>query len=263
MRLLLSPPDGLFHAPMDNLSNEAFASVYAIASHRDRWVRASMVSTVDGSAVGADGLSGSINTPADHIAFKVNRALSDLVFVGAGTVRTEGYTPLQPPAELAHVRQAAGLPAHLSIAVVTAQSALPDTFTQTDDRPVYMVTTELNPHRQNGITRLGAQQVITAGESRVDLPEALHQIGAQGFSRILAEGGPTLLGQLVALDLVDELALTLVPTVVGGDHPRILSGDSLTAHFAPHVILEHDGTLLGRWLAARHTPAGSSLEGTS
>lgn len=89
MRLLLSPPDGLFHAPMDNLSNEAFASVYAIASHWDRWVRASMVSTVDGSAVGADGLSGSINTPADHIAFKVNRALSDLVFVGAGTVRTE------------------------------------------------------------------------------------------------------------------------------------------------------------------------------
>jgi riboflavin biosynthesis pyrimidine reductase len=248
---------------MDNLSNEALASVYAVASHRDRWVRASMMSTVDGSAVGADGLSGSINTPADHLIFSVNRALSDLVLVGAGTVRAEGYTPLRPPPELAQLRSDAGLPEHLTIAVVTGQGPLPDAFTQSDDKPVVLVTTECNPHRNDGVRRLGVDHVITVGESRVDVAEAINQLAAQSFSRILAEGGPSLLGQLIAHDLVDELALTVVPTVVGGDHPRILTGEKLTAHFVPHSLLEHDGTLMGRWLAARHTCTDNPSEGTS
>jgi hypothetical protein len=35
----------------------------------DAWVRANMVSTLDGGATGPDGRSGSINGPADHRVF--------------------------------------------------------------------------------------------------------------------------------------------------------------------------------------------------
>jgi riboflavin biosynthesis pyrimidine reductase len=55
------------------------------------WLRANMVMTVDGSAVGPDGLSGTINNEADHMVFDLLREGADAVVVGAGTVRAEGY----------------------------------------------------------------------------------------------------------------------------------------------------------------------------
>lgn len=61
------------------------------------WVRANMVSTVDGAAQGADGLSGSINTEADHEIFQHLRRTADAIVVGAGTARAEGYGPVGTP----------------------------------------------------------------------------------------------------------------------------------------------------------------------
>jgi riboflavin biosynthesis pyrimidine reductase len=58
--------------------------------------------------------------------------------------------------------------------------------------------------------------VVVAGDDRVDLRAALTALAQQGAGVVLCEGGPTLLGELVALDLLDELCLTLSP-VLGGD----------------------------------------------
>lgn len=56
---------------------------------RSAFVRASMISTIDGASWGADERSGSINSQADYRVFRVLRALSDIVLVGAGTARAE------------------------------------------------------------------------------------------------------------------------------------------------------------------------------
>ena len=56
-----------------------------------------MVSTVDGAATGETGKSGSINNEPDHRVFHLLRELCDVVVVGAGTLRTEGYVPLGKP----------------------------------------------------------------------------------------------------------------------------------------------------------------------
>jgi riboflavin biosynthesis pyrimidine reductase len=61
------------------------------------WLRVNMVSTVDGAAQGADGRSGSINNAVDRVVFDALRVDADVVVVGAGTVRTEGYGPLGMP----------------------------------------------------------------------------------------------------------------------------------------------------------------------
>jgi len=61
------------------------------------WLRVNMVSTVDGSAQGADGRSGTINNAVDRVVFDALRVDADVVVVGAGTVRTEGYGPLGMP----------------------------------------------------------------------------------------------------------------------------------------------------------------------
>lgn len=41
----------------------------------------------------------------------------------------------------------------------------------------------------------------------------MHTLRSRGLCRILCEGGPTLLDELVADDLVDEMCLTVSPTL--------------------------------------------------
>ncbi|MEZ5114394.1 MAG: dihydrofolate reductase family protein [Nocardioidaceae bacterium] len=60
------------------------------------WVRAMMVTTLDGAAAGPDGLSGSISSAADQMVFNAVRRFADCVLVGSGTLRAEEYTPMRP-----------------------------------------------------------------------------------------------------------------------------------------------------------------------
>ena len=69
--------------------------------------------------------------------------------------------------------------------------------------------------------------MIIAGERDVDLAAALGALAERGFARVLAEGGPSLNGQLAAAGLLDELCLTLAPLLVGGEAKRILARPDL------------------------------------
>ena len=60
--------------------------------------------------------------------------------------------------------------------------------------------------------------------TRVDLPAALDALAGLGLRHVLCEGGPTLLAAALQAGVVDELALSLVPALVGGDGTRITSG---------------------------------------
>jgi len=74
---------------------------------------------------------------------------------------------------------------------------------------------------------------------------------AVGLPLILTEGGPHLLGELVAADVLDELCLTWSPQLVGGPVMRVLAGTDwlLPPRQARLAHLLHaDGVLLGRWL---------------
>ncbi len=50
----------------------------------------------------------------------------------------------------------------------------------------------------------------------MDLPAALEQLVGQGLTRLLTEGGPHLLGDLIAAEALDEYCLTMAPRVYGG-----------------------------------------------
>jgi riboflavin biosynthesis pyrimidine reductase len=50
------------------------------------------------------------------------------------------------------------------------------------------------------------------------------ELAARGLPQILSEGGPHLLGALIAADAVDELCLTLAPVLEGGAATRITAG---------------------------------------
>ena len=65
-----------------------------------------------------------------------------------------------------------------------------------------------------------------AGDDTADLGFALHALAGLGYRRILAEGGPQLLGELAAAELLDELCLTISPLVASGGASRIAVGTS-------------------------------------
>ena len=227
------------------------ADLYAYPGGSSRWVRANMVSTLDGAASGGDGRSGSINTPADFRVFVLLRALADVVLAGAGTVRAEGYgLPRARPA-LAARRRSAGQDDAPLLAVVTRSGRVPtDQGLFGAERPTLVVT--CRAAGDETLARLrdlaGDRHVIVAGDEDVDVSAALDALGERGFRRVLCEGGPSLLGAVAAAGCLDELCLTWSPTLVGGDGPRVVHGPPLTAPMTLAHLLHADDTLLGRWL---------------
>jgi riboflavin biosynthesis pyrimidine reductase len=94
---------------------------------------------------------------------------------------------------------------------------------------------------------LGDDQVITVGEAAVDLGKARKALEDRGMRQILSEGGPHLLNSLLAAGVVDELDLTWSPLLVGGDHLRITAGPALDVSLDPLLMVEQDGSVIGRW----------------
>jgi len=212
------------------------AAAYAYPADRP-WLRANMVSTVDGAAAGADGLSGSVSGEADRQVFRTLRSLADVVLVGAGTARSEGYRP-----------------AALPIAIVSGRLDLDLTtplFTAAEHRTI-VLTCATAPAGQRAAAAELADLVI-CGEERVDVGLAIAALHERGFRCLLTEGGPTLLRALVAAALLDEICLTVSPYLAGGGAGRILSGQPLD-----HPLETRLGHLLedGGWLFARYEVVG-------
>ncbi|WP_018155966.1 dihydrofolate reductase family protein [Demetria terragena] len=197
------------------------AMVQAVYGSNGPLVRWNMVSTLDGSAVGADGGSGSINNAADFRVFGFLRGWADVVVVGAGTARAEGYRPLRPNrwSALREGRSDAPL-----LAVVSRRAELPDTLQGQPKERVLLL---------HG-AKLGGRDIVNT-------------LRTLGHQRILFEGGPRLAAQFLDAGIIDELCLTIVPTLVGGDGTRITQGPGVDQGAQLASLLEEDGTLLSRW----------------
>ena len=214
-----------------------------------RHVRATMVASVDGAATGGDGRSGPLGTPADHRVFAVLRALADVVLVGAGTVRAEGYRELPVAPGLVRARSAAGLAERIELAVVTRRGAVPADLLAD---PPLVVTGAAGAQRASRDVGRDRVLVVPGADDPAapDLRAAVDALAARGLRHVLAEGGPSLLADLLAADLVDELCLTTSPLLLGGGAPRVTAGDALPAPRPArvrHLLASGDGTLLTCW----------------
>jgi riboflavin biosynthesis pyrimidine reductase len=177
-----------------------------------------------------DGLSGKLGGAADHRVFSVLRSLADVIVVAAGTVRAEGYGPVELGAETQEVRRRRGQTPVPAIAVVTRSCNLDwqsPFFTAATVRPTVVTVARAPGDHRSRATDVA--DVVIAGEHDVDLRRALDEIGGRGARSVLAEGGPSLNAQLAGAGLLDEVCLTLSPSIVGGDAKRIVTGPALDA----------------------------------
>ncbi|MEZ5383206.1 MAG: dihydrofolate reductase family protein [Microthrixaceae bacterium] len=190
------------------------------------WVMANMVSTLDGR-IALDGRSGSLGGPLDRRMFAAIRALSDVILVGAGTVRAERYRAIHLPDELRARRRALGRPAEPTLAVVSRSLNLP-TDTGLLDHPQRLVVITDDDAPLEPLNRLLASgvRVLEAGSGAGAMRGAFAQLARDGANTILTEGGPQVLTELVRADLVDELLLTLAPRLLGAGE-RLVDGPAL------------------------------------
>jgi len=211
--------------------SDDLATLYAVP--RTPWLRVNFVSTVDGAATGDDGRSGSINNEIDHEVFDLLRAQADVVVIGAGTARVEGYAGIGKPLVL--VSRAGVVPEHL-------RDAAPG--------EVLLATYAGSPGLEEARRVLGPESVIVAGHDRVDLAAMKAALVERGWGNQICEGGPHLLRDLLHEGVADELDTTVVPLAVGGHHARITDGAPIDVPLTLHTLVEHDGTLLARWLVS-------------
>jgi riboflavin biosynthesis pyrimidine reductase len=226
------------------------AALYDAGPPGTRHLRVNMVAGVDGAAWGPDHRSGSINDAPDWRVFRVLRAMADVVLVGAGTARTEQYTTLDRPAGLEHLATAP-----LELALVTRTGRLPAGVVD-DDRPAYVLTGREGAAA--AADAVGRERVIEvpARDGDVDVAAGLEALAERGLTRVLSEGGPTLLGAMLEAGLVDELCVTTTPQLVGPGPGRIVAGPGpvgasspppVPARLAHLLVAPGTGTLLARW----------------
>ncbi|MFM2437388.1 MAG: hypothetical protein RLZ55_197 [Actinomycetota bacterium] len=236
----------------DGLGEDDLRELYAWPTDR-RWLRANMVASLDGMARGPDGRSGSMSGEADKLVFAMLRQTADAVLVGAGTAAAEDYGPVKVRPAWAGWRREAGQAPSPPIVVVTNRARLDPAARLFNGArgSVCVVVGQAAPDDRVAALR-DVADVMVVPTPRVQATALLELLAHRGWLRVLTEGGPTLLGDL--LGVVDDLCLTTAPLVVGGSPaarpaPDLLDGRVLAherdAKLA-HVILA-EGAMLQRW----------------
>ncbi|GAA4176730.1 pyrimidine reductase family protein [Gryllotalpicola koreensis] len=223
------------------------------AAHPDGrpWVRVNFVASIDG-AVTRNGTSGALGDEADHRVFDLLRRLADVVLVGAGTVRKEGYGAMRLSDADAAWRVSHGRTAQPVFAIVSAELGLgpaASIFAEAPVRPIVFTTADAPDGRFQALSEIA--DVVVAGVDLVEPSFLLEEFQRRGLLRVHCEGGPTLTGLMLADGAIDEICLTVSPTLEGGDAGRLtgaVPSDPQGMRLAQ--VLNSDSTLLLRYVRA-------------
>lgn len=240
----------LFPDPVEVVDVYAEYAIADSALTGSGWhLRMNFVASTDG-AVTEQGRSRGLSTDADRMLFAAQRDLADVVLVGAGTARVEGYGPDRPTEPRRHLRRAAGRTDTPTIAVVSASLDLDpnaELFRAPDARTVVLTHDRAPALRRTALERV--VEVLAVGSQTIDLRLALTALADRGLRRVLCEGGPHLFGSLLAAGLVDEMCLTVSPLLAGPGAGRIVAGPSLPVPTPMRLdgVLAEQGALFLRY----------------
>jgi 2,5-diamino-6-(ribosylamino)-4(3H)-pyrimidinone 5'-phosphate reductase len=169
-----------------------------------------MITTIDGKTVSGarDESVVDLGSATDHAAMRQLESLADAVMVGASTLRSTG--PVWNPRSKIRV-------------VVTAHGNVPfDSAFLSQGEPYLAVPADAKIQTPPNV---GA---LKAGSGTVDFVSLFQKLRSMGVRTLLVLGGSELNGQILHLDLVDELFLTMAPKIkLGRDLPTYAGGEPL------------------------------------
>jgi riboflavin biosynthesis pyrimidine reductase len=179
------------------------------------YIALNMVSSADGKAT-LEGRTAPMSAEVDRELFHHLRTQADGILVGAGTVRIERYGRITKTDELQAKREREGVRSDAVAVIVTRTGSLPA------DLPLL-------------------QQAPDSVRLASNLGTALGELRAEGIRSLLCEGGPHLNSSLFAERLVDELVLTIAPTIAGpGETLTIVEGHALHEAIDMELLTVHE-----------------------
>lgn len=191
------------------------------------WVAMVMISTLDGAAE-VDGVSGGLGAPSDKTIFGAMRSIADAIVVAGGTARDEDYGPPIRRERVLELRRARSQADVGRLAVLSGSLSFdPDAklfaSAAVGAQPLIYTASSSDPTHASRRDKLASRAEIVDLDS-VTPQTVVDDLAARGCRVVVLEGGPSLNGQFLAADMVDEIHLSLAPLAVGGDAIRIARG---------------------------------------
>ncbi len=247
------------------------------------YVIANFVSTLDGAASfklagQSSGATISASDPGDRFVMGLLRASVDAIIVGARTIHDTGATGLWIPSETypgaadlyrdyrSGVLHKTGRPL-VVVASGSGKLDLQRALFRSEDVRTLIVTTAAGEQelRARGVQRLPTLEVQALSDVGFVTPAAILDLLTSRYAvrHLLHEGGPTLFGEFLELDAVDEFFLTLAPQIAGRTtksiRPSLVEGVEFLPSAAPWFDLlsvKQSGAYL--YLRYRRTPSRPS-----
>jgi riboflavin biosynthesis pyrimidine reductase len=238
-------------ASADGLTDDELLEHYYPIPAARSWIRFNFIVSADGAAT-LDGRAGGLGNAADRRLLQLLRWPADVVLVGAGTVRAEGYGGELLDEAGRRWRQGRGRAPRPIAAVVSGSLDLdPQSpfFTEARIRPLVLTCATADPRRRRGLDRVADVRVV--GGDRVEPALVAAEFEAAGLRVIHSEGGPILFDAFLRAGLVDDLCLSLSPLLVGGGLPLLPGALPGPARMRLAHVLESEGLLLLRYALGR------------
>jgi len=240
--------DRIWPDPGEDLDDAALLEAYAFPDDRS-WLRMNFISSLDGAATRFD-RSGGLGDDADRRLFELLRVPAHAVLVAAGTARIEGYGAMRLDRAAIDWRERHGLAPQPAFVLVSRSLDLDPAsaiFADAPVRPVVFTIASAPARRREALEEVA--DVVTAGEHDV-APQLLRdELADRGLTRVHSEGGPSLFGSFIAAGAIDELCLTLAPSLESGEARRIAgSPQSAPTDMSLTAVLRAADELLLRYV---------------
>ncbi|MGY3340776.1 riboflavin-specific deaminase-like protein [Streptomyces filamentosus] len=156
-----------------------------------------------------------LSNAEDFDRVDAERAASDAVLVGAGTLRADDPRLLVNSPERRAARVAAGKPEYPLKVTLTRTGDLDPGWRFWHHGGGKLVLAGGDAAAARARARLGGLATVETLPAGPPWPAALDLLGAHGVERLMVEGGGTVHTQLLAAGLADELQLVVAPLLVG------------------------------------------------
>ena len=200
------------------------------------FVAATFAMTADGKITTKNFSPVDFTSREDKLHLLRQRALGDAVLIGHSTLKRDNVRLGLPSAEQREARVARGQTPYPLRVIISNEGRINSKLKlfQTDISPIVIFSTVRMPARYQKTLREKATLHLSDAAA-VDLVWMLQQLRSEyGIRSVACEGGPKLFRSLLALDLVDQLNLTIAPYLFGGAKAPTLTGTDI--NFFPRSI---------------------------
>ena len=196
------------------------------------WVRLVLAVSLDGRLAPPEGGPAQLGGDGDRRALEEALEWADACLIGAGTLRAHESTCLIRDPQLRQKRLEQGRSTQPVVVVVSRQAEFHWSW-RFFEQPVQRWLLSPKPSSQ------GFERWVPLGKT---WRENLDELASLDVQRIVLLGGAGLIADMLQFDVVDELQLTLVPSLLGGEFTWVSGSNGLL----PTALAQPGGwTLLG------------------